>query len=79
MPANHRAKEFMQGGKGDIVLWVAIIPAQSEETDGALICGPTPIYILCQLQCFSKKGIYKFFPPQWLRATGEQRHYFISL
>ena len=43
----------MQGGIGDIVLWAAIIPAQREETDGALICGPTPIYNLSQLQCFS--------------------------
>lgn len=62
MPANRRAKELMQGGIGDIVLWAAIIPAQREETDGALICGPTPIYNLSQLQCFSKKGIYTFFP-----------------
>lgn len=48
MPANHRAKELMQGGKGGTVLWMAIIPAQREEADGALICGPTPIYILSQ-------------------------------
>ena len=70
----------MKVGKGDIILWVAMIPAQREglcsETDGALICGPTTVYILSPITVFFLRMAFirACFPPQWLRVTGKQRH-----